>query len=161
MKLKIFISLTLISLLAVLIAGIFSIRQQGAELIREADRFNVPVIKEVMSKLSLWDYESVKPYLNKKFIKSLSQEEFQKELDNLSILGKVKKIKHIRHVSHSRYDPWLFSSCAINKYSVSTDFEKDSGVVIFKINQCYEKITITFFQVHSKLLDRNRLRKSS
>lgn len=148
----------MIILLSVLIiAGIIvgKLRSEGAELIREADRFNVPVVKQVMSELSKWDYVSLTPYLNKKFTILFTKEEFQKELDNLSVLGDVKKIKHIRHAGHKRYKNWLFSICAVNKYSVSTVFEKGNGTVVIDLNHCYKRVKVTFFQVHSKLLPNN------
>lgn len=148
----------MIILLSVLItAGIIvgKLRSEGAELIREADRFNVPVVKQLMSELSKWDYESLTPYLNKKFTILFTKEEFQKELDNLSVLGEVKKIKHIRHAGHKRYKNWLFSICAVNKYSVSTVFEKGNGTVVIDLNHCYKRVKVTFFQVHSKLLPNN------
>ena len=144
-----------------MIFGVVNIRQQGAELVREADRFNVPVIQDLMTNLSSWKYKNIQSYLNKNFIKSLSEDEFQKELDNLSALGEVKKLKHIRHVRHGRYDHWLFSSCAVNKYSVSTDFENDSAVVVINLNQCYEKVSVTNFQIHSKLISRKNPPKSA
>ncbi len=127
-------------------------RSEGAELVREADRFNIPVVKQVMLVLPKWNYESLLPYMNKSFNKIFSKEEFQKELDNLSILGDVKAIKHIRHSGHKRYKHWLFHSCAVNKYSVSTVFEKGKGTVVMDLNHCYKKVKVTFFQVHSEVL---------
>lgn len=155
MKIKIVLMIILLSVL--IIAGIIvgKLRSEGAELIREADRFNVPVVKQVMSELSKWDYVSLTPYLNKKFTILFTKEEFQKELDNLSVLGDVKKIKHIRHAGHKRYKNWLFSICAVNKYSVSTVFEKGNGTVVIDLNHCYKRVKVTFFQVHSKLLPNN------
>ena len=128
------------------------LRQEGAELVREADRFNIPVVKKMMNELSSWNYKKLKPYLNKSFETVFPDEEFQKELDNLSILGKVKKIKHIRHAGHKRYKKWLYTVCAVNKYSVSTEFEKGKGNVVIDLNHCHEKVEVTFFQVHSKAL---------
>lgn len=155
MKIKIVLMIILLSVL--ITAGIIvgKLRSEGAELIREADRFNVPVVKQLMSELSKWDYESLTPYLNKKFTILFTKEEFQKELDNLSVLGEVKKIKHIRHAGHKRYKNWLFSICAVNKYSVSTVFEKGNGTVVIDLNHCYKRVKVTFFQVHSKLLPNN------
>lgn len=155
MKIKIVLMIILLSVL--ITAGIIvgKLRSEGAELIREADRFNVPVVKQVMSELSKWDYVSLTPYLNKKFTILFTKEEFQKELDNLSVLGEVKKIKHIRHAGHKRYKNWLFSICAVNKYSVSTVFEKGNGTVVIDLNHCYKRVKVTFFQVHSKLLPNN------
>ena len=127
-------------------------RSEGAELVREADKFNIPVVKQIMSVLPKWNYESLLPYMNKSFNKTFSKEEFQKELDNLSILGDVKAIKHIRHSGHKRYKHWLFHSCAVNKDLVSTLFEKGKGTVVMDLNQCYKKVKVTFFQVHSKVL---------
>lgn len=149
---KIIISIVVIAVF--LMAGLLvtKVRSEGAELVREADRFNVPIVKEVMSELSEWNYERLMPYVNKGFIKVFSKQEFQKELDHLSVLGRVKNIKHIRHAGHKRYKHWLFSSCAVNKYSVSTEFEKGKGTVVFDLNQCHKKVKVTFFQVHSKSL---------
>ncbi len=127
-------------------------RSEGAKLVREADRFNIPVVKQVMSVLPKWNYESLLPYMNKSFKKTFSKEEFQKELNNLSILGDVKEIKHIRHAGHKRYKHWLFHSCAVNKYSVSTVFERGKGTVVMDLNHCYKKVKVTFFQVHSEVL---------
>ena len=148
------IVLTIIVLAILVIAGLVAgkTRSEGAEFVREADRFNVPVVKQVMSVLPKWDYESLLPYMNKSFSKVFSKEEFQKELDNLSILGDVKAIKHIRHSGHKRYKHWLFHSCAVNKYSVSALFEKGKGTVIMDLNHCYKKVKVTFFQVHSEIL---------
>ena len=155
MKIKVifFIVLLLFFVAIVLVIGKF--RNEGAELVREADRFNVPVVKSVMSELSKWNYESLTPHLSKEFTKIFTAEEFQKELDNLSILGEVKKIKYIRHAGHKRYKNWLFSSCAVNKYSVSTEFEKGNGTVVMDLNHCYRRVKVTFFQVHSKILSNN------
>ena len=139
-------------LLALLVGAAWSIQQQGVERLREADRFNVPVIEQVMAQLSNWKYGSIKPYLGEKFIQSLTQEEFQNELDGLSLLGKIRSSAAPRHVSHARYKHWLYGECAINKYSVSTKFDKGKGVVIFKLNHCYKNVEVTFFQVHSRAL---------
>lgn len=133
-------------------AGVVQLRQEGAELVREADRFNIPVVKKMMAALSTWDYKNLKPYLDKNFTKIFPDKEFQKELDKLSILGKVKKIKYIRHAGHKRYKNWLYSACAVNKYSVSTEFENGKGNVVFDVNHCYKNAEVTFFQVHSKTL---------
>ncbi len=141
-----------VAVLGVAAAGVMQLRQEGAELVREADRFNVPVVKKMMSELSSWDYKKLKPYLNESFETVFPDQVFQKELDNLSILGKVKKIKHIRHAGHKRYKNWLYSACAVNKYSVSTDFENGKGTVVFDVNHCHKKAEVTFFQVHSKAL---------
>ena len=148
------IILIIITLVILMMAGLVIVkaRSEGAELVREADRFNIPVVKQVMSVLPKWNYESLLPYMNKSFSKVFSKEEFQKELDNLSILGDVKAIKHIRHSGHKRYKHWLFHSCAVNKYSVSTVFEKGKGTVIIDLNHCYKKVKVTFFQVHSEVL---------
>ena len=155
MKIKFLLCVILLTILVTAGVMVAKLRSEGAELIREADRFNVPVIKQMMSELSKWDYDSLTPYLNKKFKKLFSKEEFQKELDNLSVLGEVKKIKHIRHAGHKRYKNWLFSNCAVNKYSVSTDFEQGSGTVVINLNHCYKRVKVTFFQVHSKHLPDN------
>ncbi len=148
------IILIIITLVILMMAGLVIVkaRSEGAELVRESDRFNIPVVKQVMSVLPKWNYESLLPYMNKSFSKVFSKEEFQKELDNLSILGDVKAIKHIRHSGHKRYKHWLFHSCAVNKYSVSTVFEKGKGTVIMDLNHCYKKVKVTFFQVHSEVL---------
>ncbi len=148
------IILIIITLVILMMAGLVIVkaRSEGAELVREADRFNIPVVKQVMLVLPKWNYESLLPYMNKSFSKVFSKEEFQKELDNLSILGDVKAIKHIRHSGHKRYKHWLFHSCAVNKYSVSTVFEKGKGTVIMDLNHCYKKVKVTFFQVHSEVL---------
>lgn len=151
MKTKAIIGLILTVL--VLFAGAaWALRQIATERIREADRFNVPVIELVMSQLSSWKYDALEPYLGKKFIKAFAREEFQQELDELSILGKIVSYQHIRHVNHSRYKHWLYGQCAANKYSVSTKFEKDKGIVIFNLNHCFEDVEVTFFRVHSKAL---------
>lgn len=153
MKVTLIICLILVLIvLGVAGAGVAQLRQEGAELVREADRFNIPVVKKMMAELSNWDYIKLKPYLNKSFEEVFPDEEFQKELDNLSILGKVKNIKHIRHAGHKRYKNWLYTLCAVNKYSVSTEFEKGNGNVVFDINHCHKKAEVTFFQVHSKEL---------
>ena len=152
MKIKITLLVIVLIILIGLGVVVGKFRSQGAELIREADRFNVPVVKQFMADLSAWDYETLTPYLNKRFLEIFTKEEFQKELDSLSVLGKVKKIKYIRHAEHKRYKNWLFSKCAVNKYSVSTDFEKGSGTVVIDLNHCYQRVKVTFFRVHSKSL---------
>ena len=144
--------LLVLAVLGVAGAAVMQLRQEGAELIREADRFNVPVVKKMMNELSSWDYKKLKPYLNESFETVFPDREFQKELDYLSVLGEVKKIRHIRHAGHKRYKHWLYSSCAVNKYSVSTKFENGKGTVVFDVNHCHEKAEVTFFQVHSKVL---------
>ena len=139
-------------LITVIGITIWTLRQQGAQLVREADRFNVPVIEKVIPLLSSWDYETLEPYLHKKFTKALPKEEMQKELDQLSILGNVRAYRYIRHVNHARYKHWLYGYCAVNKYSVSTAFEKGKGVVVLNLNHCYEKVKVTFFKIHSNAL---------
>jgi len=44
-----------------------------------------------MAELSSWNYNDLKPYLNKSFSEVFPDQEFQKELDALSILGEVKR----------------------------------------------------------------------
>lgn len=152
---KTFLVIVLILVIIVLslaAAGVIQLRRAGPELVREADRFNVPVIDKAIFQLSNWDYQSLKPFLSEKFVTSLPKGEFQKELDELSILGKVESIRIHRHVNHARYAHWLYGQCAVNKYSVSTNFSKGRGVVIFNLNHCYKKAEITSFQVHSKVL---------
>lgn len=151
MKHKLFIGLIIVILL-LLVAIIIPLRQAGTEKIREADRFSMPVIERVMNQLSSWNYRNLKPYLHKKFIRSLSEKEFQQELDGLSVLGKVIEFKNVRHVRHASYKHWLYGKCAVNKYSVPTQFEKGKGVIIFNVNHCFEEAKISFFQVHSKAL---------
>ena len=68
------------------------------------------------------------------------------------MLGKVIEFKNVRHVSHASYKHWLYGECAVNKYSVPTQFEKGKGVIIFNVNHCFEEAKISFFQVHSKAL---------
>ena len=153
MKAVLIISLVLLLIvLGVAGAGVLQLRQEGAELVREADRFNVPVVKKMMAELSSWDVNKLKPYLNESFAEVFPDEEFQKELDKLSILGKALKIRHIRHAGHKRYKNWLYTACAVNKYSVSTNFEKAKGTVVFDVNHCHKKAEVTFFQVHSNAL---------
>jgi len=151
MKNKIFISLVVVVLILVL-AAIITLRQISPERVREADRFNIPVIENAMNQLSSWDYNDLKPYLSKRFIELLATEAFQKELDEISVLGKVVSIDTPRHVSHKSYNHWLFGKCAVNRYTVSTRFEKGKGSVNFKLNHCYEKVEIVFMQVFSRNL---------
>lgn len=144
---------TVISLLAVLAGGaVWVLQHASAERIREADRFNVPVIEQMMSELSNWSYDDLQPYLEKNFIQALPKEEFQSELNALSILGQILSFQAPLHVTHLPYKHWLYGQCAVNKYSVSTKFEKGKGVVIFKLNHCFENVKVTFFQVHSDAL---------
>jgi|GEM_PF-5673358 len=152
MKIKILLSIVILIVVVFAITALIKLRAQGAELVREADRFNIPVVKQTMAELSAWDYKKLKPYLDDGFLELFPDQEFQKELDNLSILGDVKNIRHIRHAGHKRYKNWLYTVCAVNKYSVSTDFEKGRGNVVFDLNHCHEKVEVTFFQVHSKAL---------
>ena len=151
---KTIIVLLIVVLCAVAFAAyeVMKLRAEGAELVREADRFNIPVVNNMMNSLSTWDYKNIKPYLDENFMKLFPDEEFQKELDKLSILGEVKEIRHIRHAGHKRYKNWMYTTCAVNKYSVSTEFEKGRGNVVIDLNHCYDKVDITFFQVHSKAL---------
>ncbi len=151
MKSKLII-LSCILLLALIIAAGSVLRNVNAELLREADRYNVPIIDKAIFKLSDWNYKALKPLLSKKFIQALSEEDFQKELDELSVLGNVESIRIRRHVNHARYKHWLYGECAVNKYSVSTNFTKGRGVVIFNLNHCYKSAEISFFQIHSKAL---------
>ena len=155
MKTKIIIGVVIGVFVLIAVGAAWALQEINAERIREADRFNVPVIEQLMPQLSNWNYDDLKPYLGKKFIQALPREEFQKELDALSILGKMLSFQAPRHVSHTRYKHWLYGQCAINKYSVSTKFAKDKGVVIFKLNHCLENTEVTFFQVHSKALPTN------
>ena len=151
MKVVLIICLILIFIvLGIAAAGVIQLRQEGAELVREADRFNLPVVNNMMNELSTWNYKNLKPYVDKNFIKIFPDEEFQKELDNLSVLGEVKQINYIRHAGHQRYKKWLYTVCAVNKYSVSTVFENGKGNVVFDVNHCYKNAEVIFFQVHSK-----------
>jgi hypothetical protein len=151
MKTKLLIFLLVLVIGALIVAAV-QFRAVNAELLREADRFNVPVLDKALFALSDWDYQTLKPHLSKKFLKSFTEEEFQKELDEMSILGKVESIRIRRHVNHSKYKHWLYGECAVNKYSVSTNFAKGRGVVIMNLNHCYKKAEVTFLQVYSKVL---------
>jgi len=152
---KIIFTILILGILGALIfAGIkvLELRAEGAEFIREADRFNIPVVKNLVSELSSWKYEDLKPHLDDGFLKIFTQKEFQKELDRLSVLGKVKKIKYIRHAGHKRYKNWQYTTCAVNKYSASTDFDNGKGTVVIDLNHCHKNVEVTFFQVHSKAI---------
>jgi hypothetical protein len=152
---KLILGLLLVVLVLVL-SVIYMMRQAGPELAREADRFNIPVIEQAMGKLSSWDYNELSPYLSKSFIELLATDgEIQKDLDIISRLGRVLSYSGPRHVSFKRYDHWLYGECAVNRYTVSTKFEKGKGVVKFKLNHCYEKPKITFLQVVSRSLPSN------
>lgn len=152
MKIKILLSISILAAVVFAVSEFVKLRAEGAELVREADRFNIPIVNKMMVGLSAWDYKDLKPYLDEGFMKIFPDEEFQKELDNLSILGEVKKVKHIRHAGHKRYKNWLYTVCAVNKYSVSTEFEKGNGNVVFDVNHCHKNVEVTYFQVHSKEL---------
>lgn len=151
MKNRIFIG-SIVVVLMVVLAAILMLRQISPGKIREADRFNIPVVESAMKQLSSWDYNDLKPYLSKRFIELLAAESFQKDLDEISILGKVVSFDTPRHVSHKSYNHWLFGKCAVNRYTVSTKFEKGKGSVNFKLNHCYEKVEIVFMQVFSRNL---------
>jgi len=152
MKANIVIGLIL-AILAVVVAAVWYLQHLSPERIREADRFNIPVIEKAMGQLSSWNYNDLKPYLSKSFVELLAtDDDLQKDLDVISVLGKVISFDTPRHVNHKSYDHWLFGKCAVNLYSVSTKFEKGKGSVKFKLNHCFENAEITFFQVVSRSL---------
>lgn len=149
---KILIGL-IVLVLACVFAVVFAMRQVGPEKMREADRYNIPVIEAAMNNLSNWDYNDLAPYLSKHFIKLLANDEnLQNDLDEISFLGKVINYRTPRHVSHKSYDHWLYGKCAVNRYTVSAQFEKGRGSVNFKLNHCFERPKITFMQVASRSL---------
>lgn len=146
----------LVVVLALVLTVIFMMRQTGPEKARDADYYNIPVIEQAMSKLSSWDYNELSPYLGKKFIELLATDEgIQKDLNTIGRLGNVLSYGAPRHVSYQSYDHWLYGKCAVNRYTVSTKFEKGKGVVKFKLNHCYERPKITFLQVVSRALPSN------
>ncbi len=152
MSSKLFIGLVIV-IFAVLSTAIFKMRQAGPEIVRDADQFNIPVIEQAMSKLSSWDFKDLEPFLGERFLELLATDEnLQKDLDEISILGDVISFSTPRHVSHKSYDHWLYGKCAVNRYSVSTKFEKGKGSIKFKLNHCYEDVEIIFMQVVSRHL---------
>ena len=152
MKSKLFIGI-FIALISIAITISLMVRRDSIEKVREADRFNIPVIEKAMANLSSWNFNDLSPHLSKHFYKLLkNDEELQKDFEEISVLGKVISFSTPRHVSHQVYDHWFFGKCAVNRYSVSTKFENGKGSINFKLNQCNEKVEIVFLQAVSRSL---------
>ena len=146
----------LLVVFALALTIVLLMRQAGPEKARDADYYNIPVIEQAMNRLSSWDYGQLSPYLGKHFIELLAtNEDLQKDLDTIGRLGNVLSFDTPRHVSYKSYDHWLYGKCAVNRYSVSTRFEKGKGVVKLKLNHCFERPKITFLQVVSRALPSN------
>ena len=76
MKTKIIIGVVIGVFVLIAVGAAWALQEINAERIREADRFNVPVIEQLMPQLPNWNYDDLKPYLGKKFIQALPREEF-------------------------------------------------------------------------------------
>ena len=71
-----------------------------------------------MEALSEWKFDKIKPFLTTNYIDSLTPEEWQSELDDLSILGELKSFARPGFVNHVPYKKYYICESAVDLYTV-------------------------------------------
>ena len=151
-KTKLLILSVALILLGVSASAFAMYLQNCKQILREVDRYAQPYIITVMEALSTWEYENIAPHLTDKYISLLPPEEWQKELDELAILGELRSFGRPRFVSHTPFTKYFICESAVDVYSVSTEFEHANGVVTWNfVNDC-GKFTVSNFRVTSAAL---------
>lgn len=127
--------------------------QHCKQELREVDRYAQPYIIDAMEALSAWQYSAIKPMLTDQYQAVFSNEEWQQELERLSVLGELRSFgrpQFVKHVTFKKY--WLCES-AIDVYSISSEFEHANAVIVFQfVNDC-GKLSVNTFKVTSSILN--------
>lgn len=148
------VSIKLLSFLIIVIIflGIsrFALSTICTERLSEADYFIGPYISELLEVTSQWDYEQLKPHMTEGFKQILTEDEFIKELDKLSNLGKLLSHDKPRLVKHKRFKNIFFGRKAINVFTVSAEYEKGRASVVFQIVDTCGTGKLNFITVNRK-----------
>ena len=136
-KTKLFIILFILLLLLGLATALAAHVKSCKKELREVDRYAVPYIIEFMEVLATWDYKTIEPYLTDRYKNLYSPVEWQKQLDEYSVLGKLYSFARPRFVSHNVFKRYAIFESAIDIYSISTEYEKDNALVQLQfVNHC-------------------------
>jgi len=120
--------------------------------LKEVDRHALPYVVEFMEALESWNYQKIKPYLTDQYNDSLTIEEWQSELKQLSVLGELESFARPRFVSHQPYTRFYVCESAVDLYSVASEYENENAVVrVFFENNC-GNLKVKKFLVTSKLI---------
>ncbi len=128
-KKNIIISSAVILLIAASIAGIKAYSHHCLQQLRVVDSYAIPEVISFMEALSDWDFDKIKPFLTDYYIDSLTPEEWQSELDKLSVLGELLSFARPGFVTHVPYKKYYVCESAADLYTVTSEFENDNGVV--------------------------------
>ncbi len=120
--------------------------------LREVDRYAQPYIIEVMEALATWKYATIEPLLTTRYKSLLTPEEWQTELDELSVLGGLQSFGRPRFVSHTPFKKWAVCESAIDIYSISTEYEAANAQVLLRFENTCGKLEVNSFKVVSNVL---------
>ena len=120
--------------------------------LEEVDRYAVPFIVEVMKRTTTWKLDDLEPFMSDKYIGAFPREEWQKELDKLSVLGSLYSFGRPRFISHQPYTKYFICKSALDVYSIETEYENENAVVILKFNNKCGDLELTDIKVNSPLL---------
>ena len=151
-KSKLFIALFLIVLLAASASALAMYVQNCKQVLREVDRYAQPFIIEVMEAIGTWQYPTIKPFLSEKYLALLTQEEWEKELQELSVLGDLRSFGRPRFVSHTPFTKYAVCESAIDVYSVAAEYEHANAVVRLHFNNSCGDLEVSTFIVTSAAL---------
>ena len=141
-KKNIIIISVLVVLIAASIAGIKAYSHHCLHKLRMVDSYAVPEVIRFMEALTEWNFETLKPFLTERYINSLTPEEWQAELDDLSNLGELRSFARPGFVSHVPYKKFQICESAADLYTVSTEFENDNGVVKITFDNTCGKLKV-------------------
>ena len=151
-KSKIIIALIALILLAASGSVLAMYLQHCKQELREVDRYAQPYIIQVMEALSTWQYATIEPLLTDQYKAVFSPEEWQKELQQLSVLGELRSFGRPQFVKYATFKKYWVCESAIDVYSVSTEYEHANAVVVFQfLNEC-GKLSVNTFKVTSSIL---------
>ena len=155
-KSKIIIALIVLILLIGSASALAMYIQDCKQEMREVDRYALPYIIEVMEALDGWQYEKVEPYLTDRYKNIFTQDEWQKELGKLSVLGGLQSFHRPQFVSHVSFKKYVVCESAMDLYSVSTEYEKANAIVrLYFENNC-GKLKVNNIKVTSSFLNQQQ-----
>ena len=148
-KKNIIISSAVILLIAASIAGIKAYSHHCLDKLRMVDSYAVPEVIRFMEALGEWDFDKIKPFLTERYINSLTAEEWQAEIEKLSVLGELKSFARPGFVSHVPYKKYYICESAAELYTVSSEFEKDNAVVKITFDNDCGKLKVATLLIFS------------
>lgn len=148
-KKNIIICSAIILLIAASIAGIKAYSHYCLDKLRVVDSYAVPEVIRLMEALGEWDFDKIKPFLTERYINSLTAEEWQAEIEKLSVLGELKSFARPGFVSHVPYKKYFICESAAELYTVSSEFENDNAVVKITFDNDCGKLKVATLLIFS------------